>query len=206
MKSLFVSLFCLSNVFLMSGQYFDGGVFFGFAMSQVDGDTYGGYHQPGLTAGVYTSRDFSKNLKGLIELKYIAKGARQTSNKGEVLVYDQRLRYIEMPVKVQMDLIDYNSSIETGLALGYLFQNIESVNYTSVNDDYRKVELSWVIGYNYYFSEQASLAVQFSYSLLPIRKYENTSFNYGFLSRTLWMTKGDYNNVVQFCFYRKIGK
>jgi hypothetical protein len=188
------------------GQYFNGGLFFGFTMAQIDGDTYSGFHQPGLTAGAFTSRDFGEKVAAQLEIKYTAKGARETGNDEGPVEYEQRLRYIEVPVKFIYKINPINMSLEAGLVPGYLFQHKGLFDLVELDSDYEKFELSWLAGINYHLSEKVSLSIHYSYSIVPVRKYENSGYNYGFLSRTFWLTRGDYNNVVQFMVYYQMGK
>jgi len=202
---IFITLF-LSNNSIAKAQYFEGGAIVGFTVSQIDGDLYGGYHQPGLTGGFFTYRQFSQKIKAQLELKYIAKGARETGSKDDPMEYSMKLRYVEVPVKINYLFDQYKISIETGIGIGYKFHQSGEFNGSLLEEPYNKTELDWLFGINYNINKNLSVSAQFNYSLLPVRKYENSDYNYGFLSRTFWMTKGDYNNIIQFLVYYKFSK
>jgi len=206
MKLLMPVCFLFSSY--LYSQYFDGGIFVGFTASQIDGDNYAGYHQPGLTGGLYTSRQFKMNIRGIMELKYAAKGARETGNNDEPMLYEQKLRYIEVPVKINYQITKYNLDIELGINSSYLFNEkivYDSYEYNS-DDPNNKIELSWMVGVNYNINEYLFASVQFNYSLLPITRYENTDYRYGPIARKIGLDKGDYNNVIQFVMYYQISR
>ncbi len=210
MKNNFFYIALMSIFFTginLHSQYFDGGFMLGFSVSQVDGDTYAGYHQPGLSGGVYSSRKLSSHLKGIVELRYTAKGARYTDDKNDPLVYHQKFRYIELPVKFNYYFENYNSSLESGVVSGYLFNYFGEYNGSEIvyDNPLKKFEFSWVIGAKYHINDNMVFSLQYNYSLMPIVKYENTDYNYGALARWLYLTKGDYNNVIIFSFYFEIG-
>lgn len=206
LKFKFIVIVILSSTFVCFSQYFEGGIIAGITASQIDGDTFAGYHQPGLTGGFFTTRKFTNILKGVIELKYTAKGARETGSKDDPILYSVKLRYVEMPVKANFIIEKYKIEIESGLGAGYLFYKEGDYNQSALNVPYRKFELSWIFGVNYKLSDYLKIALQYNYSLLPVRKYNNVDYDYGFLSRTFWLTQGDYNNVVDLAIYYQFGK
>ena len=194
-------------------QQFKGGVLLGFTAAQVDGDGYAGYKQPGLTGGFYTNTKISKNMLGQIEIKYTAKGARETGDENDPMLYQMKLRYMEVPVKFIYNIEKFKCSVEAGISQGYLFhQHAEGTddNQNIVDlldqDPLRKYELGWLLGGSYHFTDKFKLSVIFNYSFLPVRKYENSDYNYGILARNLWMNRGDYNNNFQFALYYMIDK
>ena len=204
--NLIVPILVFFTVFSVKSQYFEGGAMIGFSFSQIDGDTYAGYHQPGLSGGFYSARDLGKNIQARMEIKYIAKGARETGTKEDPMEYSQKLRYIQVPLMVNYKLEKYNSLLGTGVGIGYLFHEKGEFDGSLLKDPYSKVEIDWIMALQYHINKAISVSAQFNYSLLPVRRYENTDYNYGFFSRTFWMTKGDYNNVIQLLLYYKFGK
>lgn len=212
MKNNKVYILILLSSFLSTGlfgQYFNGGVLFGVTASQVDGDNFSGYHQPGLTGGFFANRKLSSNSFGQIEIVYVAKGARNTGTKNDPMVYHQKLRYIEVPFKYCYLPAKLDFSFETGVGFAYLFNDEGDFNGVPINynkDPLKKVDISWLLGGNYIFNDKVTLSLQYSYSFLPIRDVENPGVYYGALARAISFTKGDYNNVIKFIMYYALGK
>ena len=199
----YITLVCIFLCFFsLDAQYFEGGVLFGITVSQIDGDSQSGYHQPGLTAGAYTAREF-KNIKGVIELKYTAKGAREGKNSDGLYLYEQKLRYIELPLKMRYYIEGIQSSVETGISPGYLFYDKDADGRDNNNN---KFELSWLVGIHYHLMEPLTFSVQFNYSILTIYRHEVPDSNMGPIPRLLNLNNGDFNNVIQFMVYYQLGR
>jgi len=59
-------------------QSFQGGVLAGLNASQVDGDSYSGYHKPGIVAGAYVLTNLSRTVFSGMEIKFAQKAAART--------------------------------------------------------------------------------------------------------------------------------
>ena len=84
-------------------QRFNGGVLAGGLVSQIDGDTWVGYHKFGYLGGGFVSLRLSPRSSFQLEMEYIQKGARQNAdtvtNTGTT--YLTRLHYLEIPLLYQ---------------------------------------------------------------------------------------------------------
>ena len=61
----------------LQAQRFNAGLMLGGVTSQVDGDTYDGYHKWGYLGGGYVSLQLSPHSSFQMELEYIQKGSRR---------------------------------------------------------------------------------------------------------------------------------
>jgi hypothetical protein len=104
MKHILIIVFVLlSN--LSFSQQFGGGVFVGLDISQLDGDSWGGYHKPGINLGVYTNTKINKKISVQMELAYIQKGSKSNSNEPNYVYYKCKLNYIQMPLVLSYKFI-----------------------------------------------------------------------------------------------------
>ena len=69
-KKLITSVFLFLVATIAYSQRFDGGALLGFNATQVEGDTFKGYHKPGLVAGFYVQTDLSSVFFAAMEIKY----------------------------------------------------------------------------------------------------------------------------------------
>ncbi|MCC6185942.1 MAG: outer membrane beta-barrel protein, partial [Chitinophagaceae bacterium] len=83
---------------------FYAGLVAGINASQIDGDTYAGFHQANINAGLISFIKLKPNWYANIELLYSPKGARnvQVVNSPAVgsipLIYVANLNYVEIPI------------------------------------------------------------------------------------------------------------
>ena len=83
---------------LAKAQRFAGGVLAGFNGTQVEGDSYKGYHKPGALAGFYVQTDLAPAIFAAMEIKFSQKGARKNPTTKDPTKYIMRLNYIDLPV------------------------------------------------------------------------------------------------------------
>lgn len=62
---------------LAHGQRFEAGLLAGFNGSQVEGDSFKGYHKPGVLAGLFVQTDIVPAVFAGMEIKYSQKGSRR---------------------------------------------------------------------------------------------------------------------------------
>lgn len=181
-------------------QKFEGGLSAGFTASQVDGDTYSGYHRAGLSGGVFIGLPFNNKWAGQFEMKYNEKGSYRGQNpdNGDYTTYGIKLRYIEMPLSVKY-IYKPKLNFESGLALGYLAGSTEKYNGDVMlgANPFNKFEFSYLIGGSVYLYKKLIFNIRYSYSILPIRAHSGGAVYYN--------NRGQYNNVVAFSFYYKFG-
>ena len=102
-------------------QKFNGGVLAGGLVSQVDGDTWVGYHKFGFLAGAFVRLEISPRSSFQMEMEYIQKGSRHNvdSNNFSDQPYLLRLHYLEIPVLYQFSF-GKRFSVEAGPALSLI--------------------------------------------------------------------------------------
>ena len=103
MKRLPVALLVFLLPLAALTQNFNGGIIAGGVVSQVDGDTWVGYHKFGYLAGGYVSLRISPHSSFQLEMEYIQKGSRKNADleTGDMSSYLLRLHYLEIPVLYQ---------------------------------------------------------------------------------------------------------
>jgi len=197
-----IIIFVLLASASLFSQKFGGGMFAGPVVSQVDGDSQGGYNKLGVHFGGFVDRAFNDNFGWQMEIKYIQKGSRKVPDleNGDIEDFKIGLHYIEVPC-LGTYYLNENITIELGIAAGYLFKaNIEDQGYQVPDaiDDFHIVEISGLAGAYYNFNEKLSVGARGSYSLLPIRPHPG--------GQTYWLNMGQYNNLLSAALYFHIGK
>ena len=149
---------------------FKAGIFAGLVPSQVDGDSYAGYHKIGLQGGLFLKYNFRRDMYFFTELKYIQKGAKQVS-KDNLFYYKSVLNYFEFPVAVHYIWKKY--FFEVGTAVSYLLSWYENFGASNVqiSPGFKKIEWSGFVGVGINLTERIFILNRFSYSILPIRMY-----------------------------------
>jgi hypothetical protein len=157
--------------------------------SQTAGDVGG---TGDLSLGLNVRRDISQRFFLAFELRYIRKGSIYSfiSNYSTQAFESIRLDYIEIPF-----LTGYKIPIskkyliaETGIAYARLVSSkmmISDLNpwdYTSVMDNFRKNELSWIVNLKYPIVRNRKLlaGIRFSYAIFSVHEnYSIHNMNYG---------------------------
>jgi len=195
---IFGIFFTLFLSYSLSAQKFNGGIMAGMTASQVDGDTYGGYHKAGFLAGAFVNRKINDNFSWQLEMKFIQKGSHHAPDSIDFNDRDYRLHfnYAEVPLSLNYH---YKKKfiINLGVSMGYL------INYKEESDGYRlyeegnryfySYELSYNFGITYKLTKKLLFNLSHSYSIIPIRKQAVGSI-YKF-------KRGQFNNLLAFTFY-----
>lgn len=180
---------------------FFGGFTAGINMSQVDGDSFSGYHKVGLNLGPLVYLRFNDHFGANMELLFSQKGTRERNytedagGVGYVNDYDMKLNYAEIPLMLRY-FADRRFNAGAGLSYAYLISSKEqAVTYAPVNLDtsifsFRKSELAGLIDVNYELYNGLFIGMRFSYSLMSIRDGSHIPQAYG--GGTF---AGQYNNV-----------
>ncbi len=175
-------------------QKFNGGITAGGLVSQVDGDTWQGYHKVGYLAGAFVSLRISPRSSFQMEMEYIQKGMRQgadsVTNTGTT--YLTRLHYLEIPVFYQFTFAR-RFQAEAGLAADILLGTYDEVNGLEVpylTVPYEKVNLCGIIGVSGFITNHLKAGFRFNYSLMSTRA--------GTVNGERWILfeSGQYNNVL----------
>jgi hypothetical protein len=175
-------------------QRFNGGILAGGLVSQVDGDTWQGYHKVGYLAGGFVSLRLSPHSSFQLEMEYIQKGMRQNAdtvtNMGTT--YLTRLHYLEIPLLYQYTFAK-RVQAEIGPAADVLLGSYEEVNGLEVpyiTVPYRPVTLTAIVGVSCFITDHLKAGFRFNYSLISIRDGHVAG------ERKILFEYGQYNNVL----------
>lgn len=174
-------------------QRFEGGVIGGLNASQVDGDSYSGYHKPGIAFGGYVQTDISRTIYAGMELKFMQKGSRNIDSlatNGQIK-YIMRLNYVDLPVYLGIRTSD-RISLLLGLSPCYLISGTEYNDYGKfVAEDqnpFNAFDLEGFLGFRFQFTKRLYVDLRGAYSLLPIREQTGDA---------LWYWKSNqFNNLL----------
>lgn len=178
---------------------FDGGIVAGANFSQVDGDSYFGYHKVGFNAGGIVYVHFTKKFGASIELLYSQKGSRGESVLESpaigtyVAKYYMDVNYAEIPVT--MHIITHKLDVEAGASYARLVNSKEWIlsDQPAVIDKDRNrfnnsdVEMILGLGGKIYKGLHAN--IRFQYSLTSIRPPERIPVGY------IYGNIGQFNNL-----------
>lgn len=179
---------------LSFSQKFNGGILAGGLVSQVDGDTYEGYHKFGFLAGGFVTLQVSPHSAFQLEMEYIQKGSRVQADSATLSGTTRitRLHYLEIPLLYQYTFLK-RVQAEIGPAADILLGSYEEINGLEVpyiTVPYRTVTLSGIVGLSCYITGHLKAGLRFNYSLLSIR----TDVVAG--ARKILFETGQYNNVL----------
>jgi Outer membrane protein beta-barrel domain len=182
---------------------FSGGLIAGANFTQVDGDTYYGYHKLGLNIGGLVYVHFSKVFAASMELIYSQKGSRgetviDDGNGTYVEKYFMNLNYVEVPLLLH--LVVKGVDVAAGGSYGYLVKSSEWVEtdypivVSSAANYFNSTDINYIIGLGYKVYKQLYAEGRFQYSLLPIRPTDRVpvGFTYG--------NAGQFNNMISLRF------
>lgn len=192
-------------------QSFNAGLVLGGTFSQVDGDSYYGYHQLGFTTGAYVNLPMAEHLAAQMELKYSLLGARASVKEIEEYGYNDfnlRLHYAEIPLMLRYDLgyftvggrpLDF-ITLEAGVSLDFRLKATEKVQ-TALDTDFEVTTSRWNFfsstanaGVHFAVTDHLGIGARWMYSFLPIRfNGESPSYFYGHYYNKVWQFTLTYN-------------
>jgi hypothetical protein len=165
-------------------QRFEGGLLGGLNGTQVDGDSYKGYHKAGIVLGGYAQTDISRNLFAAMELKFAQKGSRNVDSLAMYgqIKYVMRLNYAELPVYLGIRTSE-KTSVIAGASFGYLISGKEYNDYGEFPPEdqhpFNAFDLEAMLGFRFQITDRLFVDVRGAYSVLPIReKIENADLYY----------------------------
>jgi hypothetical protein len=177
----------------LHAQRFNAGLVLGGVTSQVDGDTYDGYHKWGYLGGAFVSLQISPHSSFQMELEYIQKGSRRvdTTTSGGTQ-YLLRLHYIEVPFLYQFTFkkrfyFEAGPAADVTIGSLELRDGIEETGAVPL----RPVTFTGIFGFGAYLTNHLRINLRSNYSLNSIRSKNN----YGGYRRMLFEI-GQYNNVL----------
>ncbi|RYZ44323.1 MAG: PorT family protein [Sphingobacteriales bacterium] len=189
-----------STYYVEDPRTFYGGILFGTNFSQVDGDSYAGYHKVGLNGGGIVYIHLDQNLAGSMEILFSQKGSRghrvQESGFAGLYIneYKINLNYAEIPL-----MLNYFDRRRSHFGGGFSYsQLITSSETISVSDGsnikqiptdsfkFRKSDINFVLGGNLHLWKGLFLNLRFQYSIIPIRKNIPPGFGRSEQFNNLW--------------------
>jgi hypothetical protein len=175
-------------------QKFNGGILAGGLVSQIDGDTWVGYHKFGYLAGGFVSLRLSEYSSFMLEMEYIQKGMRQgadtVTNQGNT--YLTRLHYLEIPLLYQFTFAR-RVQAEIGPAADVFLGSYDEVNGLEVpyiTVPYSAVNLCGILGVCCFITDHLKAGFRFNYSLISTRDGHVAG------ERKILFEYGQYNNVL----------
>lgn len=195
-KTLFFFLLLLP--FGLSAQRFNAGILAGGVVSQVDGDTYDGYHKLGFLAGGFVNLRISKHSSFQMEMQYIQKGSKNNNDSLNMGSNTSLLRihYLEIPVLYQYTFAK-RFAVEIGPAMDVVLGSYEEINQQEAPPNtvpLRPVTLAGIVGVSGYITHHLKATFRFNYSILSIRNGIANG------SRKILFEWGQYNNVLSLSF------
>lgn len=186
-----------------SAQRFEGGLLAGFNATQVEGDTYKGYHKPGLVAGFYIQTDVAPAIFAAMEIKYAQKGARNKPKKNDPTKYVMRLGYIDIPAYMAFRTND-KGAIIAGISTGILIHAKEFDNYGEypVEDQsaFNTIDLQALVGFQFDFTDNMKVDLRFALSVIPIRSHPGET-----PPNQYWISN-QFNNVITLALYYRFDR
>lgn len=149
---------------------FIAGLTGGTTFSQVDGDTYGGFHQFGFVCGGFVYKKISRKIDAQLDITFKQKGSRKTADteNDDLETYYIKLNYIEFPIIARYHF--WNMSAEAGVSLAALLSAREGdINGDYIGNPFKTFELGTIVGANYYFTKKLWANMRYGYSITPIR-------------------------------------
>jgi hypothetical protein len=191
-----------SNYYEEEPKVFDGGLILGINFTQVDGDTYFGYHKVGLNVGGVVYAHFTKVFGASMELVYTQKGSR-----GEAVLespaigtyvtkYYMNVNYIEAPITLHVVISGVD--VEAGASYGRLVNSKEwilSEQPVVIDPDknsFSTTDIESVFGIGMKVYKKLHANIRFQYSLTSIRSPERIPAGYGYGN------EGQFNNLFSF--------
>jgi opacity protein-like surface antigen len=180
---------------------FEGGLTLGANITQVDGDTYSGFHKVGIQAGGLVYVHLNEKWGVSMEMLYAQKGSRGGNVKESVALgtyvdkYYLNLNYIEIPLMLHYNRFVY-FDFEAGVSYARLLRSKEwaeadvplvvKPEYNSFNSS----DFNYIGGVTVRLSKHWYGSIRYQYSVSPIRKWDRVPLRYS------QYNVDEYNNIV----------
>ncbi|MBT3385617.1 MAG: PorT family protein [Prolixibacteraceae bacterium] len=204
-KKIFIPIFFIFILNLVSAQRFEGGILAGFNASQVEGDTFKGFNKPGALAGFYVQTDVAPAVFAGMEIKYAQKGARNriTPKNPDPVKYIMRLGYVDVPIFVGFRTND-RGAVVAGISTGYLIHGKEFDEYGEFviedQNSFNNIDLQPFLGFQFDMLDQVKLDLRFALSVLPIRGQPGES------PANIYWLSNQFNNVISLALYYRLDR
>lgn len=191
-----------SNYYVEDPKVFNGGLLFGPNFTQIDGDTYYGYHKLGLNMGGVVYVHFTTKVGASIEIIYSQKGSRgeailESPSIGTyVTKYFMNLNYVEVPLTAHV--IYYDIDFEAGASYARLIKSREwiladyPVIIDPVRNSFNTSDLEYVFGIGRKIYKKLYANVRFQYSIISVRSNDRIPLDFGYGNNGQW------NNLFSF--------
>jgi len=188
-----------SNYYEETPKRFDGGLILGANFSQVDGDTYYGFHKVGLHTGGVVYIHFNEKFGVSMELLYSQKGSRgevvtESPYVGEyVSKYFMNVNYVEVPVTFHYK--EHGYDFEAGVSYARLVSSKEwvladqPVVIDPILNAFNTTDLDYIVGVGRKIYKKLYGSVRYQYSITSIRPFDRIPLGYGYGN------DGQYNNL-----------
>lgn len=189
---------------------FNAGVSAGINTSQISGDDLFGFHQFGVSGGLFISRDVGDGWGLELQMLYSPKGSRKTPNpeEGDHTLYKLRVHYIDVPLflKYSLENLDIFAGPQISPRIGSAREEDHNGEFPDAGrPDFEPYDFSVHAGLGYHLSESFSMDLRFSNSILPARKHTGNSTNAPGTGD--YLNRGQYHTVVSFLLkYRILGQ
>lgn len=206
----FILLILALSTGVATAQNFEGGITGGINVSQIDGDYLAGYNKLGYIGGAFVAYDITDRFTAQLELRYNQKGKVKGANpiEGETDYFKVVLHYAQLPMVVQYKLVN-KFYVEVGIGVGYLISSKFYDGYGEYPQDllgyeFNDFELSSLIGFSYYFTDNIYGTARWSMSFLPVANVLN---NVGTApGASPWEQAGaQFNRTIEFTVGYKFG-
>ena len=219
MKRLLL-LFAVTFAFATTlfSQEFYGGLILGGTVSQIGGDSRGGYHKAGIVGGAFAGLNISDDFDIQMELKYIQKGSYSGDLENDPLApFRIKLDYVDLPVVVSYNLNKININgvnlrwlkLEAGLSLDVLInfrQDIRGETVPETADPWRRLVANTVLGVRFCVNDDIELGLRTINAMTSIcnpSKSPNYDGNVSYVQRLL-PYYGMFNDVLQLSVFWKL--
>jgi len=183
-------LILLSLIFLpfyIHAQNIKAGFILGFNATQIDCDTYAGFHKAGLNVGAVSTIPFSDKISLSFEILYTQKGSAElrnrkiTSQTGLPLIkYKLKLDYVEVPILVHYN--DKQITFGAGIGIGRLVRfkewNEGQENLYPTNP-YQSMDYNIIGEGSYMINDHLAFNLRIAYSLMGIRPFQCSPGRFG---------------------------
>ena len=196
---LYIVLAGYGQAIAQEQRVFNGGLILGANFTQVDGDSYYGYHKVGLNAGGIVCAHFSSKVGVSLELLYSQKGSRGVSVYESYAIgtyiekYNMNLNYVEVPL--MLHLFHGRYDYEAGISYARLIKSSESVQsdrpviIDPVLNRFNTTDLNYVVGLSRRMYKTLYVNARFQYSIISIRPTSRIPYGYSYSD------KGQFNNL-----------
>ena len=178
---------------------FTGALLCGLNLSQVDGDSYYGYHKGALNAGAMVYVHFRPQIGMSMELLYSRKGSRGVTEASNLAVgayfarYYMNVNYVEVPLALHVIYGKYD--LEAGASFNYLINSSEEVigdqpvYIDPILNRFNSYDVDWLVGATRKLYDKWFVNLRYAYSITSIRPMERVPYGY------TYGNQGQFNNL-----------